>query len=368
MKKILFAIAALFVFACSNNVSERVINIGGEIKGLEKGNAFVYLESDKDNYADSVAVKGGKFTLRCNIGSPQILYIYIKDDKENLLFGRKLFSGGGNITVQMQKDEPKSLQLFNARLDEKLRELMQYIRSLDETKKIDSLGKLIVNAYKQGDKSLVNELDKQRGGLVKDIIDSLFKRTPGADKDHVVAYRVCEYAYSLPLEDQMAIVKRFSSGLNSYYLNSLKENIRKEMKVAEGSPAPDFKVKDLQGKEYSLADFKGKYIFLEFSASWCGWCKREIPFIREAYNMLKDKEMVFITMNMDTKKENWEEDVKKHNIEWFCLSDLKGMESALAEAYNIRGVPACFVIDPAGIIIQKDVRGNEVIKYLSGLF
>ena len=129
---------------------------------------------------------------------------------------------------------------------------------------------------------------------------------------------------------------------------------------------PDFQVFDTLGKTYTLADFKGKYLFVEFSASWCGWCKKEIPHIRKAYEQLKDRNIVFITMMMDTEREQWIRDMKREEIGWLCLTDLKGMKkSPLVDAYNLRGLPDSFVVDPEGYIIRRDLRGGEVLDYLS---
>jgi len=88
--------------------------------------------------------------------------------------------------------------------------------------------------------------------------------------------------------------------------------------------------------------------------------------IRKAYEQLKDRNIVFITMMMDTEREQWIRDMKREEIGWLCLTDLKGMKkSPLVDAYNLRGLPDSFVVDPEGYIIRRDLRGGEVLDYLS---
>ena len=81
---------------------------------------------------------------------------------------------------------------------------------------------------------------------------------------------------------------------------------------------------------------------------------------------MKDRNIVFITMMMDTEREQWIRDMKREEIGWLCLTDLKGMKkSPLVDAYNLRGLPDSFVVDPEGYIIRRDLRGGEVLDYLS---
>ena len=152
---------------------------------------------------------------------------------------------------------------------------------------------------------------------------------------------------------------------DTYYLNKISKYVDQEKKLANGKQAKNFSAKDLNDKEHSLADLKGKYVFLEFSASWCSWCKKEIPFIRKAYEALKDKNIVFVTLMMDEKKERWVNDVEKFNITWLNLSDLKGIRnSQIAKDYNVSAIPASFVINPDGIIIDRDLRGERILSTL----
>ena len=192
----------------------------------------------------------------------------------------------------------------------------------------------------------------------------------GRSKSEAMTSLLNDYSGWLTIEQLETLCKRMDASLqDSYYLTILRKYITKERKVATGKLAINFTAKDLNGKEHSLSDFQGKYIFLEFSASWCSWCKKEIPFIRKAYETLKDKNIVFITLMMDDKRERWVSDVEKYNIEWLNLSDLKGIRnSEIAKDYNVSAIPASFVINPDGIIIDRDLRGERILSTLKEYF
>lgn len=370
MKRIILFILFTLGFLSFAAAQNGTLKITGEITNLGDGKAEVCLGSDLTVKADSAVFTDGRFSLSFPIEQPQMVYLYVTDSHKNLVHMSRFFSGEGHVTVKGEKGNFQAGQILNAPLNDEVNAYNNYIRSLPEYKESGKLSMEISEAFKIGDKKKVNELNLQKNEMTRKIIDAVFAWKNDAAGSLAAAFHICGYASSLPLEDQIKIAKRFSASVEkkSYDLKELKTNIESEKKLKSGSVAPDFKVKDLNGKEYTLADFKGKYIYLEFSASWCGWCKKEIPYIRTAYHALKDKNIVFITMNMDTTREKWEGDVTKENIEWMCLSNLEGMKSSLAQSYNIHGIPACFVIDPQGKIIKRDIRGNEVIEYLSGLF
>lgn len=370
MKRIILFILFTLGFLSFAAAQDGTLKITGEIANLRKGSVEIYKASNLEVREDSAAFENGRFELSCQMDLPQIVYIYIKDSKGDLAYISQVFTGAGNIILKGNKEKGKILNIEGAPLNDELGAYYGFIKSLPEYRENGRLSGEVTNAFKVGDKNKVNELNLQKNEVIRKIIDAIFAWKSDAAGNLAAAYHICSYASSLPLEDQIKTAKRFPASMEkkSHDLRELQVNIEIEKQLKAGSVAPDFKVKDLNGKEYTLADFKGKYIYLEFSASWCGWCKKEIPYIRTAYHALKDKNIVFITMNMDTTREKWEGDVTKENIEWLCLSNLEGMKSSLAESYNIHGIPACFVIDPQGKIIKRDIRGNEVTEYLSGLF
>jgi peroxiredoxin len=128
--------------------------------------------------------------------------------------------------------------------------------------------------------------------------------------------------------------------------------------------APDFFQKSSTGNEISLNLLAGKYIFLDFWASWCAPCRREHPNLINIYNSFKDKNFEIISISLDTEKENWLRAIVKDKITWTQISDLKGQQNDIAVKYGVQSIPANFLIDPFGTIIAINLSPQKLEQEL----
>ncbi|MEJ8804422.1 redoxin domain-containing protein [Pontibacter sp. H249] len=134
-----------------------------------------------------------------------------------------------------------------------------------------------------------------------------------------------------------------------------------------GSKAIGFTQKLSTGGNTNLERFKGKYVLLDFWASWCGPCRTEHPNIARAYEELKEKGLEIVSVSLDTNEKAWLNAIEKDSMTWTNVSNLKGFEDEVAIKYGIQVLPANFLINPDGVIIAKDLKGEELVMLLESI-
>lgn len=182
---------------------------------------------------------------------------------------------------------------------------------------------------------------------------------------------------------KFAMVPTFTTDVIKGFLNAVpveqrRQAMYKELmndvraaNLKEGSEAPDISGRTPDGKEVSLSDFRGKYVFIDFWASWCAPCRREIPFLKEAlaYSEKSDNLVVF-SYSIDNNMEDWVNCIEKSQLvhkNWMHVSVLKGWNSDGIRLFGVKGVPHTVLIDPDGNVVQFGLRGEEMVKKLKGI-
>ncbi|MDF2433306.1 MAG: hypothetical protein JWP44_2937 [Mucilaginibacter sp.] len=140
--------------------------------------------------------------------------------------------------------------------------------------------------------------------------------------------------------------------------------------TAIGATAPDFSQADVNGAPVKLSSFRGKYVLIDFWASWCGPCREENPNVVKAYNRYKEKNFTILGVSLDRPegRDNWIAAIKSDGLSWTQVSDLKFWNNAAAALYKVTAIPANFLIDPNGKIIARDLRGDDLENKLKQLF
>jgi peroxiredoxin len=166
------------------------------------------------------------------------------------------------------------------------------------------------------------------------------------------------------------VYKKLDEGLSKKYPNDsnvkMFHNVVSSMQsTAIGQTAPDIVLNSPEGKEIALSSFRGKVVLVDFWASWCGPCRKEMPNVVKAYAKFKDKGFEIFGVSLDKDGERWVEAIAKDGITWPQVSDLRQWESSVVGLYNIQGIPYTVLLDKEGKIIAKNLRGEELEEKLT---
>lgn len=179
--------------------------------------------------------------------------------------------------------------------------------------------------------------------------------------DQYIALYWLRYSLTGRLAKQKDTLARLYSSL-SPALKKLDEAklLLQELQVLEalkpGLPAPAFSARNEQGKLVQLADFKGKYVLIDFWASWCAPCVAAIPEMQKTYALYKDKQLEVLGVSLDDKEKNWKDAIARYKLTWPNISELKGWEGQISKSYNIRAIPQNILIGQDGRILGIDIN------------
>jgi peroxiredoxin len=334
MKKlsIVSFLGVLLILSACKKVSEpKTYTIHGEIN-TESG--VIYLQDFHNKMfaaIDSAVIQNGTFTFTGSLERPDLFGLTL--DREETFSPYYIFLENSDIHVKIDVENPRSAEIT---------------------------GSSVHDLYASYQQALRNDGDNFK-------IDSFIAANPASVVSAYILYR--DFSYRLSKEEIDRNIQLLDSSLyDTQYVQVLNELSELLGRVAIGKPAPGFSLPDPEGQTISLSDRLGKgYVLLDFWASWCGPCRRENPNIVNAYNTYKDKGFDVFSVSLDKTKEAWIKGIADDNLTWTHVSDILFWDSAPAKLYGVRAIPANFLIDKDGIIVAKNLRGEELGKTLAEL-
>ena len=372
MKKILtVASAALLLAACSEKPD---YTITGKVNNAELNGKYVYLYEYGSNDAapiDSALVENGAFTLKGTQNTTSLRTIRFS---ENDVEPRRAASGETSPFTALLALQNSAI---NVVLDEKYSDVsgtpendamlafQKEIRALrEEQEKLEADLKSEEAEVKRAAETKYDEFDHQ-------IAEKAYSYIKQNINNLTSAKLLVDFRYELNEEQQNDIVASASEEFkNVPGVQKLIDHLEVLKKVAVGQKFTDFEMADIKGKTHKLSEFVGNgknIVQLDFWASWCPPCRRDMPNLVETYKEFKGKGFEIVGISLDSKKEAWEKGIKDLNITWTQLSDLKGWKNDGAALYGVNSIPHTILVDKDGTIIAKGLHGKEVAEKLREL-
>ncbi|WP_417887002.1 redoxin domain-containing protein [Zunongwangia sp.] len=362
MRKLIGIASLMLVFAgCQNNQG---YSVSGTAKGIENGKKVYVSElselGKRPERTDSTTVENGKFQI--NLGkaeTPNLSYLEFEGKNGSVLY----IAENENIEFTVYKDSLQASTRDGGKQNELLNEYLQNLK--DTNKEILSLRKEMGEAYQKQDTATLNTLQDTQ----QEIIDNanLFKKQIAKEnKDAFVS--VMAVIDLLKAGDSISELQEIFDSLNeNIKQTALGKKVGEQLTQANatkiGNKAPSFSAPTPEGEELALEDVLGEVTIVDFWASWCKPCRKENPNFVKLYKKYHDKglNMISISLDQPNQKEKWVEAIEEDGLgEWNHISNLKYWQDPIARKYNIQGIPATFILDKNGIIVDKDLRGEEL--------
>lgn len=359
IKKTLILLAVIVgVIACNKPVE--MFSISGTIEGLDEGEVvYLYDNSIKEDIDSSVSVKGS-FSFSGTVDETKFHYLIVRRGEEVSYCG--FWIENTDISILGDMTDLSKAKVMGSKMQDQQNEYQMGVEYL--AVQFDSLYAL----YNPNDKELAAKLEVQ--------IDSLMEVETKEKVNFVKANPDYDYAGYLskrlvrnlsPEEGQELYAALSENQKQSKYGQAAKEFLDLNKNLAIGDSYVDLALPNMDGQTIALSSLEGKYILIDFWASWCGPCRRESPYLRDAYAKFKDKGFEIYAVSIDNDANKWIEAVAEDEMTWTTVLADGAFDSKAAMMYGVKYIPFNYLIDPDGKIIEMHLRGEALIEKLGEL-
>lgn len=380
IKTMLFPVLMLLAFTGNaQKTTKKGYLIKGRIDSMGTSQQYVYLSSIVRNQAlhtDSVKMKNGTFTFKGTVDEPCLTSITIKIPNRKYPAVIDVFLENSDITVEATMDLSARRYMKNVKVEGSAihNDNEFFVNDAMERSGRAKIYKEYQAAEKRRDTAQMRVLSKAN----MEVMETYIQYQNDWLASHPNSFVTLLYK-SMTMPQNEAGLNKFEAELNklqpqvrtSFLAKQIYAKLaeqRRRNKIGPGAMAADFVQPDTNGKPTKLSDYRGKYVLVDFWASWCVPCRNENPNVLKAYNEYHPKGLEILAVSLDDKRDAWLKAVEQDKLPWKQVSDLKGWNNSAGREYLIKSIPASFLIDPNGKIVAAGLRGESLHTELKKIF
>lgn len=363
-------LALLFLFNTIFYFSQPIkYIIQGTIKNNKQNKIYLHHKWNNNFITDSAFIKNNTFVFKGV--TPEINMYWLNFSKDPLAAPNiPFFVDHAKITVYIQQDSLSNTKITGG----KEQEYYSYYRKImqEASVKQQQLYLQYNLALQQNDANKVTQIQSEFAELNKQLKNTLIemiKTHPASPVSGYIIYQEFNNNPGISVNELEEIISYLDKNfLNTKFGKLAQQKLMQIKGTTIGNKIMEFTQNDPDGKPVSIRDFEGKYVLIDFWASWCGPCRMENPYVVASYHKYKDKGFTVLGVSLDQNKNAWLKAIEKDGLTWTHVSDLKGWNNEVAQAFGITSIPQNILIDRQGIIIAKNLRGAALEEKLKEIF
>nr|WP_321405367.1 TlpA disulfide reductase family protein [uncultured Carboxylicivirga sp.] len=363
MKNWMLAILSVALLA---SCQPKNYQITGTLEGVTAENVVLKnIRKGRPELMDSAKIVDGTFTFKGEVAAPEFALIFIEGQQQPIQF----FIENANITITGNAEDIANVEIAGSPVNDLWKTFNDGVPGKD---RMQQLQQEYMQAQMTQDQEKRAVLEEEANSIMGDMQAYYKKFLEDNTSNALGAFLALNMGSQMPLEELKPLVEKLEAAMPEHvYIVELKEMLdsmeKREASVAAtkvGAVAPDFTLKTKGGEDISLSSFKGKYVLVDFWASWCGPCRNENPNVVAAYKKFNEKGFEVFSVSVDDSEEKWLEAVEADGLIWTQVRDT---EKEVGKLYGIQSIPTTLLLDTEGVIIAKNLRGEALDQKLAEL-